>query len=167
MLAIMAVSILLLSCGQSNVPNDKIDSYAVVKNDSTGKMDTTVVLKPTWQQANYYAAKRGDHTIWNIIAFVLLLAAGTLIYMEVKQPKWAPFNLNATAFYFGVFILLAGALSSYKWQSSSIMWNNDKTIPKWQYDELMKNAGTTQYIWDSLENNCQIVFGPYGCYEKK
>lgn len=167
--------ILLTSCGK-NQPDSK--QYGVdvkqngfkpgpTPNDPVQVVyDTTVLLKPTWGQANHYATKRNDFNVWQNIGWVLLVSFLVILYGKVTEASWFPY-INPTASNVIVFVLLAASISSFKWQSSSIKWNNDKWVTKSVYDKAMNENGNTKPIWDSLENNCKIVFGPYNCYEKK
>ncbi len=171
---IFAISLLFASCGP-NKPDNKIHGTDVVaagwKYDSTlGKnvqqMDTLVMVSPTWGQANHYASERADYEVWMWIAGILLALAIVAFYGKATEASWFP-DISPIAFGALLFVLLSGSLASWKWQASSIRWNNDKFVPKVQYDAAMKATGTTQPIWDSLRNECRITWGPYECYTKK
>lgn len=163
----------LASCGP-NKPDNKAHGTDIksagfkpngVGNAPVEVFDTTVRIEPTWGQANYFARQRGDHAIWNIIAFVLFAAAVVVIYGAASNASWFPNIKGATVNIF-LFVLLAGALYAWKWQASSIRWNNDKYVPKAQFDKAIKETGSTKPIWDSLQKECRIVYGPYNCYKK-
>jgi len=162
------------SCGRSEKPNDTIYGTRVehvgFKPNATNTgtvevVDTMVQISPTWGQANSFAAKRGDHTTWNIIALVLFLAFAAVIYGKASEASWFP-NINGAATNALLFVLLAGAISSWKWQAADIRWNNDKWVKKEVYDKAIKETGSTKPIWDSLRKECRIVSGPYDCYKK-
>lgn len=162
------------SCGRSEKPDDIIYGTEVkhvgFKPNSTNTgtvevVDTLVQISPTWGQANSFAAQRGDHTTWNIIALVLFLAFAAVIYGKATEASWFP-NISPMAYGALLFVLLAGALYSWKWQASDIKWNNDKWVKKEVYDKAIKESGSTKPIWDSLRKECKIVFGPYDCYKK-
>jgi hypothetical protein len=87
------------------------------------------------------------------------------VYGKATEASWFP-NVNPTSFNLILFVLLAGSISSFKWQSSSIKWNNDKWVKKEVFDKAIQETGTTQPIWDSLRSECRIVFGPYECFNK-
>lgn len=166
---------LLLGCGP-NKPDNIAHNVRITENgfkpgltpkDPVVRVfDTTVLIKPTWGQANQFASERGDFLIWQIIGVILLGGAIVLIYGRVKDASWLP-KINEMAFGALLFVLLAGSITAFKWQSSSIMWNNNKWVPKQQFDKAIKDSGSTKPIWDSLRKDCKIVFGPYECYEKK
>lgn len=162
-----AVALLLLSsCGKNRTPNDTIQKVETRENgfkpNGIGNppipiIDTSYGLSITWGQANYYASRRGDRLVWVIIGIVLLVAAGLAIrFLEEMDPK-----LKGVI----VWACLAGSLVSFKWQSAGAKWNNDKVVPKAVYDKAMKEAGSTRPIWDSLERECCITWGPYNCYQ--
>lgn len=172
--AFLISTTVLLSCG-TNKPDNIAHGTDVVQNGfkpgPTPKdpvqpvYDTTVLIKPTWGQANHYASERGDFLIWQIIGWVLLVGAVVVVYSKATEASWLP-KINPLFFGALLFVLLAGALTSLKWQSSSIKWNNDKWIPKAQFDRAIHETKTTQPVWDSLRKDCKIVFGPYDCYKK-
>lgn len=163
----------LASCGP-NKPDNKAHGTDIksagfkpngVGNAPVEVFDTTVLVKPTWGQSNYFARQRGDHAIWNVIALVLFVALVAVIYGKATDARWFP-NISEMAMGALMFVLASGALTAWKWQSSSIKWNNDKYVPKAQFDKAIQETGTTKPIWDSLEKECKIVYGPYKCYEK-
>jgi hypothetical protein len=165
---------LFVSCGP-NKPDNKV--YGT-KTEQTGfkpgptvndkpvaVVDTFVQISPTWGQANHYASERKDFAVWQIIGWVLLAAFAVAVYGKATEASWFP-NVNPTSFNLILFVLLAGSISSFKWQSSSIKWNNDKWVKKEVFDKAIQETGTTQPIWDSLRSECRIVFGPYECFNK-
>lgn len=125
-----------------------------------------VMISPTWGQSNKYASERGDFLVWQVVGFVLLALLLVVIYGRSTQASWFP-NISSMALGVTMFVLAAGSLTSFKWQSSSIRWNNDKWVKKEVYDKAIKETGSTKPIWDSLRSECRIVWGPYDCYKKK
>lgn len=121
-----------------------------------------VMISPTWGQSNKYASERGDYLVWQVIGFALLLLFVVVAYGAISEAKWFP-NISTTLLSLLLFALAAGSLASFKWQSSSIRWNNDKWISKDLYDKSIKDSGSTKPIWDSLRKECKIVSGPYDC----
>lgn len=174
-LATLLISTLVLvSCGPNKPDNIQYDTKVVengfkpgptVKDAPVQVFDTTVLIKPTWGQANHFASKRGDYTTWMIIGAVLLTLLVVVLYGASSNASWFP-KVSFQALGAFIFVLAAGSLYSFKGQSSNIMWNNDKWVPKAQFDKAIQETGTTQPIWDSLEQNCKIVFGPYDCFKK-
>lgn len=172
--AFLISTTLLVSCGP-NKPDNKQYGVEVKQNgfkpgptpeDSVVTIyDTTVQISPTWGQANHYASKRGDYLVWQILGVVLLLVFVALLYGKATEASWMP-DLTSGAFGASLAICLALSVVCLKWQSSSIKWNNDKWVPKAQFNKAIQETGTTQPIWDSLEQNCKIVFGPYDCFKK-
>jgi hypothetical protein len=168
----VSASLILASCGRNPTPDNKIHKTETRANgyrpDGPGKppieiIDTTVTIAPTWQQANRFASQRGDFLIWQIIGWLLILAGLAAIVGHVMEARWLP-NLGK-AFNVVVGVLLVLGFMSIKWQSAWIKWNNYKSVPKTVYDQALRTDASTRPIWDSLENNCQIVAGPYGCYK--
>lgn len=172
--AFLISATILVSCGP-NKPDNKQYGVEVKQNGfkpgptvndkPVAIYDTTIQIAPTWGQANHYASKRGDFLVWQILGVVLLLAFVVLIYGKATEASWFP-NLTSGAFGASLAICLALSIVCFKWQSSAIVWENNKWIPKSQFDKAMQETGTTQPIWDSLENGCHIAWGPYNCYKK-
>jgi hypothetical protein len=172
-----AIAILLLlsicSCN-SNTPNNKITGTEKV---STGwkpnathtatveTFQTNVQIQPTLGQSAYFARQRGDHSIWNVVAVVLFLLFGVWVAGRLSDAKWFP-DMEEHWVWIIAAILLAGAACSATWQTVSVYNNNKIVISKEHYDEVMQSAGSTQPIWDSLENGCHITWGPYKCFKK-
>lgn len=172
--ALLISTFVLVSCGPNKPDNTQHDIKVTengfkpgptVKDAPVQVFDTTVLIKPTWGQANHFASKRGDYTTWVVIGAALLLLLAVVIYGKSTEASWFP-NISAQALGALMFVLAAGSLASFNWQPSSIMWNNDKWVPKAQFDKAIQETGTTQPIWDSLEQNCKIVYGPYDCFKK-
>ena len=172
--ALLISTSVLTSCGPNKPDNIQHDIKVTENGFKPGPtvndapvqvFDTTVLIKPTWGQANHFASKRGDNTTWVIIGIVLLSLLAVVIYGAASNVSWFP-KVSPQALGAFMFVLAAGALYSFKGQSSNIMWNNDKWVPKAQFDKAIQETGTTQPIWDSLEQNCKIVFGPYDCFKK-
>lgn len=173
-IALLVTTFVVVSCGP-NKPDNVQHGIQVTENgfkpgptvnDAPIQiLDTTVLIEPTWGQANHFASKRGDYSTWMIIGAVLLVLFAAVLYGAASNASWFP-KVSAQALGAFMFVLAAGSLASFKWQSSSIMWNNSKWIPKSQFDKVIQTAGTTQPIWDSLEQNCKIVYGPYDCFKK-
>ena len=160
--AFLISATMLVSCS-SNTPDNKIHNTRI-ENVS----DTTVLIAPTWGQANHYASERADFFIWQLIGGILLAVFVVAIYGKVTYATWFPKALdNSVLFEILLFLLLAGSIISFKWQASSIRWNNDKWVPKATYDKAIQEKGSTQPIWDSLRNECRIVYGPYECFKNK
>lgn len=170
--AIISIS----GCGKSENPDNVIYAqrqstdftWEVVEpgKDPVQVFHQEVMISPTWGQSNKYASERGDFDIWQIIGLVLLVVLAVAIYGRATEASWFP-NIKPAALGAIMFVLAAGSLSSFKWQSSSIKWNNDKWVKKEVYDKAIKETGSTKPIWDSLRSECKIVFGPYECYGKK
>lgn len=126
-----------------------------------------VQIAPTWSQAFDYAGKRTDRAVMIGLAFIFLALATALFYGKSSSASWLPRVLDEKVHLFNIllFVFLASSASLYMSQPSGVKWNNDKWVEKTVYDEAMK-TGSTKPIWDSLEVNCLIVDGPYGCYTK-
>lgn len=127
-----------------------------------------VLLSPTWGQSFYYADKRADRPVYLIIGILLLLAASALMYGVITDARWVPdfFFTKSTYLNITLFVLLAFGFSAILGHPSGIKWNNDKWVDRLDYEKAMKEVGSTEPIWDSLETHCLIVDGPYNCYKK-
>jgi hypothetical protein len=172
---LLLATLSVVSC-QSNKPDNKIHEIRTeqngwkpgltVKDTPVAALDTLVQISPNWNQANYYASKRGDSTIHIILGSILLALFVVLFYSKTTAANWLPERLYGG--HLGntlLFVLLVSSVYYYIGNATSIKWNNDKWVKKEVYDKAMQN-GSTQQIWDSLENNCLIVDGPYGCDKK-
>jgi len=175
LLAAGAAALLLTSCGRSKTPDDVIHKIEIspdgYKPDPRGSNfkpievnDTTYTIAPTWGQSNSFAADRGDYAVWQVIGWILLLITIGLIYCIVADVSWFP-RMSVIGSSALLFVVMAGCLISFKWQSASIRWNNYKPVQKTVYEKAMNEAGSTRPIWDSLETNCKITWGPYECYQ--
>lgn len=175
LIIVFIASLLLTSCGRSRNPDNQVMGTEVkqIGWQIVGKdyppiplMDTLYKVGPTWQQSNHFAATRGDFFTWELITFwSCVLALFMFIGMGTNLIKWFP-DIAPMAKGLISFALLAWILWSAKWQSANIKWNNDVTISKSKYDELMQRDGSIRSFWDSLENGCHIVGGKYDCFKK-
>lgn len=124
-----------------------------------------VQLAPTWGQSFYYASKRADRPVKVIVSLLFLVLFVLLFVGKASEASWFPKALqNMMLFNAALFITLAAAFSFFVSDPAGIKWNNDKWIKKEVYENALKE-GSTKPIWDSLENNCLIVDGPYNCYK--
>lgn len=165
---------LLTGCGKNPKPNDEIqkteqipDGYKpgpTIHDDPVAVFKTMVTLTITWGQANLFASKRGDYWLWQIIGGIILGLFGVFVYGLIKESKWVP-NLSSEAKGLLAGFMLAAALISFKWQSAAIKWNNDIKITKERYDQAIEEAGSTRPIWDSMEKNNRLSWGPYNLYK--
>lgn len=126
-----------------------------------------VQIAPTWGQAFYYADKRSDRVI-KVIASLVFLAVFLLLFVgKAKETSWFPQALqNMLLFNIILFISAVAAITFFISDPAGIKINNNKWIEKLEYEKIMQESGSTQPIWDSLENKCLIIDGPYGCYTK-
>ena len=125
-----------------------------------------VQIAPTWGQAFDYASKRADRELYVGLAVLLLAMAVFLVISKAKDASWVPrFFDNVHIFNMSLFLLISFSASSFLAHPGGIRFNNDKWVNKFDYDKVIKESGSTQPIWDSLETNCLIVDGPYNCYK--
>lgn len=168
------LSLSLLSCDKT--PDNKIYSTQIEKGDWVVKepgqnpvqvVDTLYQIAPTWGQSFDMASARGDHSLYVALGALFLLAFVVLFVAKATDANWLPESLHgailgnlalALLMFIGVYALTNHAIG--------IKNNNYKTVKKEVYDKSIKEFGSTQPIWDSLQNNCLIVDGPYNCYEK-
>jgi hypothetical protein len=160
----------LPSC--SNKPDDVIHNIKsefagwvvdkTVSDKPIQKFEDYYQISPTWEQANYYASKRPDHGLYLTLGFVLLLGFSVVFYGRTTNASWLPKSLdNPLGGNIVLFILLVSSISFLTAHQSGVKWNNDKWVKKEVYDKAVKETGSTQPIWDSLEVNKLIVDGPY------
>jgi hypothetical protein len=177
-LLFISIILALVSCkGNSNPSNEIIDQQSVktdwvwdsVQNKPVQAEQHYYLIAPTLQQGFYYANKRADRTLQLIgsallfILFVLVFAARIFDPTASKTPK---FLLNSYIFHGLAFLLISFSLYFYLGFPLGVRWNNDKWVKKEVYEKAMQTTGSTKPIWDSLESNCLIIDGPYGCYKK-
>lgn len=153
-------AIMFCSCGRSTPDNQVYasNSELVGWDHAQPVYSETVLVKPTWSQSFHYA-KQGGWGLWLTFAIILFLAFGCMCYLAATDRLPKLFE-NQTLKFLCLFILLAGALVCFGTQPGSLKWNNDKWVPKQQYDHYMSAQGNTTAIWDSLANNCRILWGP-------
>jgi hypothetical protein len=166
--------LVLVSC--SNKPDDIIHNQKSEKGDwvydsrvsKPVQQDIEYVqIAPTWGQSFYYAGKRSDRPVDVIAGFLFLSLTVVLIAVRAKEVSWFPKVLeNVHLFNGALFIMIVATVSFFIGDAGNIKFNNYKWVEKSEYESVIKEAGSTQPIWDSLENKCLIVYGPYGCYTK-
>lgn len=168
------VSLLLVSCSKG--PDNKVYATKVEKGDwvvttpgtNPVQLDETYVqIAPTWGQSFQMAKSRADHNPYKVLGSLLLLCFVVVLIGKTTSANWLPSYLHngvfgpivlAVLFAFGVYALTNHAIG--------IKNNNYKWVKKELYDKSIKEVGSTQPIWDSLQSNCLIVDGPYNCLEK-
>ena len=164
----------LVSCGP-NKPDSKEHGVkveqsgfvpgATVKDAPVAVYDTLIMISPTWGQANHFAREKQGHTLWTIVGWVLFLTFLVAIYGKATEASWFP-NITPTSYNLSLGLLLALSVLAWKGVAADIKWNNDKWVKREVFRKAIEQTGTTQPIWDSLDNNCLIVGGKYDCYKK-
>jgi hypothetical protein len=117
----------------------------------------TVTISPSWGQAFHYAneAGQGKFTFLGI----LLIAAAVGVVIMGSQDKLTFIGVKqGLAVNLIAFVLMALGLLSLFLKPGEVKWNNDKEVNKIYMDSVGE-----KHIWDSLENNCLIVEGPFKC----
>lgn len=162
-LALIAV-IMFCSCGKST-PDNKVyatDSTLVGWDHAKPVYEKSVLIAPTWSQSFHYASRAG-WGLWLTFSIILFCVFAVMFYLSAKDMLPKVFD-NELLKFLTLFILLAGALTCFGSKPGSVKWNNDKWVPKEQYDHYMNTQGSTAPIWDSLANSCKILWGPTtGC----
>lgn len=126
-----------------------------------------VQIAPTWGQSFDYADKRSDRPVDVIAGFLFLSLTVFIIVIRAKEVSWFPKPLeNVHLFNSVLFITIVATISFFIGDAGNVKFNNYKWIEKTEYEKAIRETGSTQPIWDSLENKCLIVYGPYGCYSK-
>ena len=175
LITVFIACLLLASCGKSKVPSNEIVARSAIQNgwdivdkstDPVPHIDSLYYTEPTWQQANYLATQRGDHSTWNWLG--VLAIAITLFWFVGVGTNYISWFPKVNTVFAGIFslALLGAILYCFKHQSADIKWNNKVEITKDRYEYLMKRDGSIQAFWDSLEINCALRWGPYKCFQK-
>lgn len=112
----------------------------------TATAQETVTISPTWGQSFKWA----NNTVW-IVVGIILIAFAILYLIKYKDDG----KLGIMIF---AFVLFAGGTASILSKPAAVKWNNDKKVDK----AYLERVGE-QHVWDSLQNNCLIVDGPYKC----
>lgn len=177
------LAVFMFSC--SAVPNDKpvlvytaTDSSWVSVYDSipvylNGVAHTTYAviakthptiqraqIEPTWGQSFYYAFKYGYTPIFivGLLLFFIGVLAATLDQfgkLESLLKLKTDINSYVKVALFLVF-MAAGAITIYS-KPGNIRWNNKKDVTVTYLDQTIKEAGSSQPIWDSLEVHNLII----------
>ena len=164
LLTLIFVILFISSC--STKPNDVIhdkksefSGWKVDKSVSENpiqKFDEYYQISPTWGQSIDYAVKSDDFPVSLAAGVVLLVFSVVLFMFKIKDSNLLSESADKSALYIA-FVLLVGGLYAIYSKPGEIRFNNDKWVNKEVYDKAIKEAGSTQPIWDSLENNCLIV----------
>lgn len=153
----------LSSCDET--PNDKIEAvkteFVGWKYDSTVKkpvqaFEDYVQIYPTWSQSINYAAKSKGFWISTIGGLLFLVLAIVLFVFKSTDSSLLPESVDKFAIHLIFVLLVAGSFFLYS-KPGDVRWNNNKWVNKQHYDKVIKEAGSTKPIWDSLENNCLII----------
>jgi hypothetical protein len=173
---IVFLLLVILATGCSRKPDNKIHNQKTEKGDwikdsvTNKPVQENVVyyqISPTWGQSFEWASQRGDRALQVIVALILFILFVALIVGTVTGASWLPqYFENPVRLYAVLFVLLSGAFYFYTGSAFGVKWNNDKWVTKQVYEKAIKEAGSTQPIWDSLQNNCLIIDGPYNCEKK-
>jgi hypothetical protein len=124
------------------------------------KYEEYYLISPTWGQAQHYASKRPDHLLFVAIGLILLIAFGVLFYGKSSNASWLPESIDKFSLPI-MFILSIGSLTFLTTHQAEVKWQNNKWIKKDIYHKAIIEAGSTQPIWDSLENNHLIIGGSW------
>jgi hypothetical protein len=168
--AVLISMLFAVSC--SNTPNDVIHNtkteavgWVVDKSVSEKpiqKFEDYYQISPTWGQAFHYANKRPDYTLFTVLGLLFVATFAFLFYGKTSDASWLPkFLNNEILFGFSLFITLTAGVVFLTNHAFEVKWQNDKWISKESYDKVVKEAGSTQPIWDSLETNHKIVGGSW------
>lgn len=171
---LVILSLSLFSCDKA--PDNKVYATQVEKGDwivpSPGSepvqaVDTLYQIAPTWGQSFSFASSRGDHALYVTVGVLFLFLFLAVLLAKVSNANWLPEVLHG-GFFGSIFlgaVLLVGVYLMTN-HAIGIKNNNYKWVKKDLYYNAIKESGSTQPIWDSLQKNCLIVDGPYNCYEK-
>ena len=166
--------LVLVSCSSkpdNNIHDQKSEKGGWVYDSTVSKpvqQDIAYVqIAPTWGQAFDYAGKRADRAAKIAASFLFLVVFVVLFAGKATEASWFPERLqNMLLFNALLFVTAAAATMFFIGDPAGVKINNDKWIEKLEYEKVIQEAGSTQPIWDSLENNCLIIDGPYDCYTK-
>ena len=84
------------------------------------------------------------------------MVAIPVFVLKATDSKYLPQSVDKFAIYL-IFVLLVAASFFLYSKPGDVRWNNNKWVNKQHYDKVIKEAGSTKPIWDSLENNCLII----------
>ena len=153
----------LSSCDET--PNDKIEAtktefvgwkYDSTVNKPVQAFEEYVQIYPTWSQSINYASKSKGFWLGTLGGLFFLLVAITVFVLKATDSKYLPQSVDRFALYIIFVFLVAASFFLYS-KPGDVRWNNSKWVNKQHYDKVIKEAGSTKPIWDSLENNCLIV----------
>jgi hypothetical protein len=153
----------LSSCDET--PNDKVESikteFVGWKYDSTFKkpvqtFEESVQIYPTWSQSINYASKSKGFWLSTLAGLFFLLVALLIFALKATDSKYLPQSVDKFSVYIMFVFLVAASFFLYS-KPGEVRWNNNKWVNKQHYDKVIKEAGSTKPIWDSLENNCLII----------
>lgn len=131
--------------------------FALILFPAVSFCQETVTISPSWGQSFHYANSAGQ-TVWTVIGFILIVVAILVIVLGSKDKLTFIGVKQGLAVNLICFVLAAGGLAAILIKPGSIKFNNDKVLDKVYYNQVGE-----KHIWDSLENNCLIVDGPYHC----
>jgi hypothetical protein len=167
----LAVIVLIGMVSCSKVPDNKVHEskvelggfqYDPIVKKPVQVQEEYYQIAPTWGQAFDYASKRSDHIIYTVLGVIFLIAFVALFYGKASDASWLPkFLDNEIIFVAALFLLVASTVTFFTTHASEVRWQNDKWVKKEVYDKAIKEAGSTQPIWDSLEANHLIIGGPW------
>jgi hypothetical protein len=167
----------LISCsGNPNPNNDiigkKTEQTTWVWDSAQNKYvmgeQTYYQIAPTLQQSFWYSNKRQDRwaqLLGSAVLFLLFLSIMLSRILDPTASKTPKFLLNSYIFHGLAFLTISFSLYFYLGYPLGVRWNNDKWVKKEVYEKAIQTTGSTRPIWDSLESNCLIIDGPYGCYK--
>lgn len=106
-------------------------------------LDTVYTVSPTWSQAWTWAGERNGR-VWFWVGIVLIVAPLVTYGILTSRGNNSMSLLLLPAFA----ILVGGGITgaSLEWEK----WGMDQTIPKMQYDALMKDPGNLGAFWDTI-----------------
>jgi len=166
---LLIITFILGTISMSSCSNQPDNAVHATKTEAAGwivdksvsenpiqKFDEYYQISPTWGQSISYAAKTDDFPVAVALGVVFIVGAVVLLMLKSKDSKLISESVDKVVIYIAFVLLVAGLYAVYS-KPGEIKWNNDKWVKKEIYDKTIKETGSTQPIWDSLEVNNLII----------
>lgn len=124
--------------------------------DPVMKYEEYYQISPTWGQSISYASKSSSFAVTVVLGLLCFIGAITLFVLKAKDSNLISEKTDKFILHIAFGLLVIGIYVLYS-KPGEIRFNNDKWVKKEVYDKAVKEAGSTQPIWDSLEVNNLIV----------
>lgn len=163
---LVVFTLLLFASSCSNKPDNKVlkeetdCSQATYIPQGAGKeplkvCDTTVTLAPTFGQSVHYANENHPGAV--IFRYLFFLLGLALIIANKIDWKYLPQKLSGA---FPIVICFALWLA-LQWPIGTVQWNNYNKVSKAKYEQVMRDEGSTESIWQQWYDDNLITGAKY------